>query len=336
MTGRRGLRVGLVGATGALGSELLQVLEERTLPIEELVPVATDVSLGAEVEVAGSSIPVETEPPSLRGLDFLFLCVPRASALDWVRLALHAEVPCVDCSGAVAETGQVPLLVPDLGLAEDALTQPVLALPPGPVLAWSLVLAPIHARARLCRVVATSLESVGGAGRGGLETLRSEVLALFNQSEPPEPSLFPCPVAFDCVPNVGDAGPGDETAGEAELARDLARLLGAELPVAVTSVQVPTFAGVGASLAIETEEPLDPAGLRDLLGKAPGVRVWDDGRAGPTTRDPTGGTAALVGRVRRDPSSDGERGLLLWLSADPVRLAAENAVRLAEARLGRG
>lgn len=326
----RGLKVGVVGATGALGSELIQAMEDRDFPVDELVPVATDASLGAEVELQGTTLAVETEPPSLRGLDLLFLCVPAAAALEWIRLALHAEVPCIDCSGAVAEVHEVPLLAPDLGVPPAALAGPVLALPPGPVLAWALVLAPLHARARLRRVLGTSLESVSGAGRGGVEALRNEVISLFNQSDLPETSVFPCGVAFDCVPNVGAPAADDATVAETELARDLNRLLGEQIPVAVTSVRVPAFAGAGASLCIETEEPLAPAAVRDLLGKAPGVVVWDPERPGPTTREPTGRDVTLVGRVRRDPSSP--HGLLLWLAADPVRLVVQNALRLAEAR----
>jgi aspartate-semialdehyde dehydrogenase len=264
----------------------------------------------------------------------LFLCVPRESALDWIRLALHAEVPCIDCTGAVAEVNEVPLLVPELGLPPEALAGPVLAVPPGPALAWALVLAPIHARARLRRVVATGLESVSSGGRSGVDTLRAEVISLFNQTEPPDSSVFPCAVAFDCVPQVGapgtDEATHEATGGESDLTHQLGRLLRTELALAVTSVQVPAFAGIGASLALETEEPLAPAALRDLLGKAPGVEVWDPGRPGPTTREPTGRGVVLVGRIRRDPSVPA--GLLLWLAADPVRLAAQTAVRLAELR----
>jgi aspartate-semialdehyde dehydrogenase len=326
----QGLRVAVIGATGTMGSDLLSVLEAQRFPLAELVPVATERSFGSAVEFHGQSIPVETDLPSLRGLGLVFLCVPGSEALDWVRMALHAEVPCIDLSGAVEGAEEVPLLVAHLCPDPADLVQPVIATPAGPTLAWSLVLEPIHRCAGLRRVVGTAFESVSGAGSAGIESLQAEAIALFGQRALPEPTVFPHGIAFNCIPMVGEVGEGAETEVEEALVRGLRRLLGAELPLAVTAVQVPTFSGTGASIAVEVAEDLSPAELSELLAKSPGVALSGDAMPSPTIRDAAESELVLVGRIRSDPSS--ERGLLLWLAADPVRLAASNAVRLAESR----
>jgi aspartate-semialdehyde dehydrogenase len=320
----------VIGATGTVGSDLLSVLEARCFPLAELIPVATERSMGRAVECHGQSIPVETELPSLRGLGLVFLCVPAGEALEWVRAALHAEVPCIDLSGSVGGASEVPLLVASLDPDPVDLLQPVIATPAGPTLAWSLVLEPIQRCAGLRRVVGTVFEAVSGAGCAGIDSLQAEAIALFGQRALPEPTVFPHGIAFDCIPMVGEAGEGEETEMEEELARGLRRLLGAELPLAVTGVRVPTFSGTGASIAVEVAEELSAQELRELLAKSPGVALPGEAMPSPTIRDATESETVLVGRIRRDPSS--ERGLLFWLAADPVRLAASNAVRLAEAR----
>jgi aspartate-semialdehyde dehydrogenase len=324
------MRVAVIGATGTLGSDLLTVLEARDFPLAELIPVATERSMGRAVEIHGRSIPVETELASLRGLGLVFLCVPGGEALDWMRRALHAEVPCIDLSGSVEAAEEVPLLVANLGPDPADLVQPVIATPAGPTLAWSLALEPIHRAAGLRRVIGTSFEAVSGAGSAGIESLQAESIALFGQREVPLPTVFPRGIAFNCIPAVGEQGEGAETGVEEALARGLRRLLDAELPVAVTAVRVPTFSGTGASIAVEVGEELSVAELRELLAKAPGVAVPGDEMPSPTLREAVESELVLVGRIRRDPSS--ERGLLFWLAADPVRLAASNAVRLAESR----
>jgi aspartate-semialdehyde dehydrogenase len=328
---RRGHRVAIIGATGTLGSDLVEVLEERDYPIVELIPVATDQSLGEEVTLHGESRPVLTGDVPLRGVDVAFLCLPADAAAQWLRQALEASVPCIDLSGSLAARGDVPVVVADLALPPDALRQPIVSGPPGPALALALALAPLEARFGLRRVIGTCLESASGVGREGIRTLEAEVVALFNQEEPPEPSVFAGPVAFDCVPELEHpedahgAGPG-----ETALVGLLQRLLGAPVPMAITRVRVPTFAGLGLSLALETREPASPEAARDALLKAASVELWDPDAVGPSTRDAVARASVLVGRLRRDPTAGG--GLLLWLAADPVRLAATNAVRIAEAR----
>jgi aspartate-semialdehyde dehydrogenase len=338
-----GLRLVLVGATGALGREVLAVLEQASLPIAELVPVATEQSVGVALDFRDSVLSVETQIPSLARTDLMILCTPPQIALELIRASLRAEVACIDCSGALARSEEIPLLVADLCPAAEAM-QPVVGTPSGAALAWALTLSALQQAAGLERVVGTVLQPVSHAGRAGIDVLSTETIALLSQSEPPEPELFPDVVAFDCVPSTGPfaedtedtedargAGGDRATVFESRLRADLRRLLGPDLEVAVTGVQVPTFVGEGSTLAVQTRSPLSVEDAMAALEKAPGVELWASQDASPSTRDSSACAEVLVGRVRRDPSH--ERGLLLWLAADGLRLVASNVAKLAETRL---
>jgi len=329
----RELRVGLVGATGVLGSEVLAVLSESSLELGQLVPVATDRSLGQEIEFRGEVHPVETELPDLADLDLLFLCAPAAASLDLARRAIRAEVPCIDASGALAGAEELALAVAGLGPPPATDGSTLVVAPPGAALAWALALAPLASRAGLERVVGVAVEAASWGGRQGIESLYHESIAIFNQAELPSPDVFGRPVAFDCIPALGEIASGGATAREALLARSVARLLGGEVRVGATLIQVPAFVGFGSSLAIETREPLDPKQAEEALAGAPGIEVWRGEASGQTLRAAAGRDAVLVGRVRRDPTH--ASGLLLWLACDVLRLAAANAVALAVAQLRR-
>ena len=179
------------------------------------------------------------------------------------------------------------------------------------------------------RVVVTALEPVSIGGRLGIEALHAESMSLFNQQDMPDPTAFAHPVAFDCVPGTGEDG--GATPRERHAARTLARLLGPEVALAVTLVQVPTFVGHGSVLSVETLRPCDRAAAETALRDAPGVALTPADVAGPSTRAAAGREEVLVGRVREDASV--ANGLLLWTAADALRLAAHYAVTLAEARL---
>ncbi len=322
--GSRGKRIGVVGATGALGGEVLTALASSPLRVSEIVPIATDRSLGTDIEFQGEDYPVQTEMPSLRGIDLLLLCAPASVSLDCARQSLRAEVPCIDLSGAMAGSAEVPLSVGEP--RDEIATAPLIAVPPGACLAWARVLGPLKQAAGLLRIVGTSLEAASVGGRRGIDALYAESLAIFGQSEAPEPEVFPGPVAFDCLPSVGSDGEP-----EAALADTLSRILGARVPLTVTSVQVPAFVGHAAALAIETESDIDLAEAAAVLDKAVGVEVTAAPGSGPTMRAAVGRDVVLVGRLRRDPSR--ERGLRLWLAADLLRLSAASAVQLSVARL---
>jgi len=328
-----GLRVAIVGATGALGSEVLAVLAESSAEVAELWPVATDRSLGQELEFRGEQVPVEMALPGEGSLDLLFLCTPAGACLDLARRALREAVPCVDATGTLAAGGAAPLAVAALAPPPSAEEAPLVVSPPGAALAWALALAPLARAAGPLRVVGTALEAASLGGRQGIESLYQESIALFNQDEPPAPVVFAGPIAFDCIPALGDALPDGETEREASLARTVARLVGPGTRVAATLLQVPAFVGFGSALALETSRALDPKQAQDALAGAAGVELWRGEPGALTLRAAANRDRVLVGRVRRDPSH--ESGLLLWLASDLPRLAAANAVAVAVARLRR-
>lgn len=335
-TSGRGLRLGIVGATGALGSEVLAALDATPLRIAEIVPFATDRSLGEDVEFQDQVYPVLTEDPGLRGLDLIFTCAPADASLEWVRRALRAEVPCIDCSGALADEPDVPVRAAALPAPPEGEGAPLIASPSAAALAWSLVLAPLHRAAGVERATGTVLETAAAGGRESIASLSLESLALFNQQELPEDARQGRPLAFDCHPSLegGEADERGRMPEELRLARGVERLLGAPVPVSATVVQVPAFVGLASTLAIETARPFDPKEAEDHLAQADGVELWVEDATGPNLRAASGRDVVIAGRVRRDGSRSVEdRGLLLWLVADGLRLSAANAVALALAKL---
>jgi aspartate-semialdehyde dehydrogenase len=326
---RAGLRVGILGATGALGGEVLSELAGSGIPVAEIVPMAKEDSIGRDVELHGEAYPVEAGMARVRELDFLILCAPPAVSLEGVREALRASVPCIDASGVLAANPEVALRVAAFGArwtAED----PLLVAPPGAALALALVLRPLAGAAGLRRVSATLLEGASAAGRRGIESLYQESLALFNQQDFPEPGIFARPIAFDCVPVLGELDESGRSEHENALERSLARLVGEGPRISVTAVQVPTFSGLGAALSLETEFPLDPKEAARVLAQAPGALPWTENPRDATTRAAAGRSEVLVARLRPDPVA--ENGLALWIAADPLRLCAANAVALAQTR----
>ncbi len=326
---RAGFRIGVVGATGTLGTELLELLDLSSLPVREIVPIATERSLGRDIEFQGSLFPVETDDARLAGLDLAFLCAPPSAALDFVRRALRERVPCIDLSGATAGAEDVPMRVAGYGSVPESI--PLLAIPRSPALALVMALQPIAAAAGLKRVLGVVLESASWAGKEGMAALYQESIAVFNQQPLPETTVFPGPVAFDCMSGAEELDAEGLAPRESALIRDLALLLGGEVKIAITLVQVPVFVGLGASLFIETERDLEAGEAENLLRKAPGIDLSIDSDCAPTARSVAGRDSVLVGRLRGDPSA--ERGLQLWMVADPLRLAASHAIQLAVLRL---
>jgi len=345
-------RIVVFGATGHLGQQLIDKLDESGWPISELLGVASAESAGTEFEFRGESLDVVSEWPILKGRDLVVVCTPAAEALEIVREALRAEVPCIDCSGVLANQSEVPMPIPPSmsvaasngGASEaialgDALVEkaPLLSVPSGTTLAWAAILAAFD----VSRVVGTALCSASAQGRHGVVALSEESIALFNQSESPNTGPAGQAVAFDVIPGGGiDCE---------RVQQECRRLFGESLRIGVTSVQVPTFVGEGASLALELATPLDADGVETRLGEMDGVSLAQDGigsrglvaieadtpePVGPTLRDAIGSDEILVGRIEADASLPAGEGWRLWIAFDPLRLVADQALRLASRRLG--
>ncbi|MBW2424790.1 MAG: hypothetical protein JRG86_11100 [Deltaproteobacteria bacterium] len=344
----RPLRIVVFGATGHLGQQLLRALEESDWPIAELVGVGSEESAGAELEFRGEPLDVASEWPPLKGRDLVFVCTPSEVALEIVREALRAEVPCIDCSGALAAQAEVPMPVRAAELEGEGVeggaalaSAPLLEVASPTALAWVPILEALSRAAGVERLVATVLCSAAAWGRRGLVSLSEETIALFNQAASPDTGPAGQTVAFDVIPGGG--------IDEARVEADLERLFDGALRVSLTSAQVPTFVGEGSALSLELASPIEQAALESLLEAVPGVTLVAQGigsrglaaveegvpePAGPTLRDSVGSGGILVGRLRPDPSLPAGLGWRLWASFDPLALTSEHALRLGALRLG--
>jgi len=325
------LRVGVAGAAGLLGRELLVVLERSRLPVVELVPIGSEDSAGEGVEFQGDDLPLQPPDTALAGLDLLFTCAPAEASLELARRALHARVPCLDLSGALVRSEDVPLLDAegDPRAVEAGLAAPLVSVAGGPALAWSRVLRVLEAEAGLAGVQITALESASTAGHRAFAALSDETTSLLNQREAPEREGLPWPLAFDCHPATDDTDLGGRSGREAELGGVLGRLLGGELDLDCTVLRIPTFTGEGAVIRVETARPLAAEEAAARLAKAPGLEVVAHDRAGLRTRAATGRDTVVVGRIR---AAARRQGIVLWIASDTQRLTAANAVHLAAPR----
>jgi len=262
---------------------------------------------------------VENKLEPLRGVDLVFLCVPKASALDWVRQFLQAEVPCIDLTGVLEANEEVPLLAPENDLAASLISKPIVAAIKGVPLACYLALLPLDKKFALKRVVVTVLDSASGLGKSGADVLQEEVIGLFNRGEMDEPQIFSRNLAFDCIP---------KTEGTEGTAAVLSRMF-PQVEFDVSCVQVPTFSGNTISLIAETSTAVNKEDATRALLESTALEIWEDDPI-PSTRDSSGKDKVFVGGIR-ELSGDTLR-VQFWISADALRLSATRAAALAELR----
>jgi aspartate-semialdehyde dehydrogenase len=333
MTGD-GYRVGVVGATGAVGSTILEVLAERRFLASEVVAFASERSAGKQVEFDGSTL--ECRPLSgdaIEGLDLVISSAGGSVSAEWAPRLVDAGAVVVDNTSYWRMHDDVPLVV--TGVNDDAARDHhgIVANPNCTTMQLVVALKPIWDEAGIERIVVSTYQSVSGTGRRAVEELRSQSRALL-EGGPPEAEVFPHQVAFNVIPQVETFSEGDDyTTEERKVMNETRKILGAgeELGVSSTCVRVPVVTGHSESVNVQTREELTPEQCRELLARQPGIVVVDAPQEGiyPLAIDAEGRDDVLVGRIRSDPSR--ERCLNMWVVGDNLRKgAATNAVQIAE------
>jgi aspartate-semialdehyde dehydrogenase len=328
----QGRVVAIVGATGAVGEVLLNVLEERAFPVSELRALASERSAGTTVTFRGQPVPVAlAEPGAFDGADFVFFAATGSLSKDLAPEAAKRGAVVIDKSGTWRMRDEVPLVVPEVNAHALEKHRGIISCPNCTTIGFVMALEPIRRAAGLRSVVVTTLQAVSGAGRPGVDELEDQLAAAAG-GRPLVVEKFAAPIANNVVPLCETFRDDGYSTEEVKLLHETRKIMSLpELDVTMTCVRVPVPVGHAASMLIETERPLEPDAARTALAAFPGVEVVDDPASNrfPTPADVAGRDAVLVGRVRRDLSSD---RLWLWQVSDNLRKgAATNAIQIAEA-----
>ena len=333
-------RVAVVGATGAVGREILKTLAERDFPVKEVVAIASGRSAGQEVSFGEKGVlkVQNLEKFDFRGTD-IGLFSPGAS-VSAVHAPRAAEADCVviDNTSHFRMEPDVPLVVPEVNghHLQRFSKRNIIANPNCSTIQMVVALKPLHDAARIRRVVVATYQSVSGAGKEGMDELFNQTRAVYvNDQSPPE--QFTKIIAFNCIPHIDKFMDDGFTKEEWKMAVETRKILDPDIAVVATCVRVPVFIGHAEAVHVEFENPIDEEQARDLLREAPGVQLVDRREDGGyvTSSEAAGEDAVYVSRLRRDPTVP--NGLAFWCVSDNLRKgAALNAVQIAEALVERG
>jgi aspartate-semialdehyde dehydrogenase len=338
-----GLKIAVVGATGAVGREMFSVLESRKFPVGELRAFASERSSGKELKLNGSTWKCQVmKPGCFEGVDIAFFDASDAVSKEWVPRATQEGAWVVDNSASYRMEQDVPLVVPEVNgrLVEEKAKRGVKALSPreriiaGPnctTVQLVVALKPLAERYGLKRLVVSTYQSVSGAGTAAMEELEVQTSAFLNDEIIP-PKAFAHPIAFNCIPQIGGFKDDGYTSEEHKLMAETKKILGLpNLKVSATAIRVPTLSCHGESVNIELEKPVNVAEARELLAAHPGIVIRDEPGKNvyPMGLEATGKDPVYVGRLRKDPSV--ENGLNFWVVSDNLRKgAALNAIQVGE------
>ncbi|HET6831579.1 MAG TPA: aspartate-semialdehyde dehydrogenase [Solirubrobacterales bacterium] len=329
-----GFRVGVVGATGAVGSTVLDVLAERSFPLAELRPLASARSAGRKLPFDGGEVECrELSDEAIAGLDIVISSAGGAVSSEWAPRIAAAGAVVVDNTSYWRMHEQVPLVVSEVNPEAADAHRGLVANPNCSTMQMVVALKPILDAVGIERLVVSTYQSVSGTGRRAIEELREQSAAALGGDEI-EAEVYPHQIAFNVLPQVETFKGGDDyTTEERKMMAETRKILGVgeEVGISATCVRVPVFSAHSESVNVQTRERLEPERCRELLAAAPGVVVLDDPAEGiyPLATAAAGRDDVLVGRIRRDPSH--ERCLNLWVVGDNLRKgAATNAVQVAE------
>jgi aspartate-semialdehyde dehydrogenase len=334
------MRVAVVGATGVVGSTILEVMRERSFPADEVVPFASERSAGKKIQWGDRELTVQVpSDETIQGFDLALFSAGSGTSEEWGPRFAKAGAIVVDNSSYWRMHEDVPLVVREVNPEAVDSHRGIVANPNCTTMQMVVALKPILDAVGIERIVMSSYQSVSGTGKAAVDELNEQTRAIANGEEPPAPSVYPHHIAYNVLPQVEKFKDGDDyTTEERKVMAETRKILGRDdIGISATCARVPVLIGHSESVNVQTREPLSPDECRELLAAAPGVVVVDDPADGlyPLATDVAGRDEVLVGRIRRDPSH--ERCLNLWVVGDNLRKgAATNAVQVAELIAERG
>jgi aspartate-semialdehyde dehydrogenase len=324
--------VAVAGATGAVGTEMIRMLEERRFPVRKIKLLASERSVGKRLTFRGEDVPVEQlTKTSFKGIEIALFSAGADRSREFVPPAVADGAVVIDNSSAFRMDDGVPLVVPEINPEKIREHKGVIANPNCSTIIMVVALYPLHQAARLKRVVVSTYQAVSGTGAKAIQELREQVPQVL-AGKPVRPQVYPHQIAFNLLPHIDAFQPNGYTKEEMKMLNETRKIVGDNtIMVSATTVRVPVFRAHSESINAQFHRKLTAAEARDVLSRAPGVKVVDEPLKCryPMPIEATGQGDVLVGRIREDISQ--ENGLDLWVVGDQLlKGAALNAVQIAE------
>ncbi|NJL21487.1 MAG: aspartate-semialdehyde dehydrogenase [Leptolyngbyaceae cyanobacterium SM1_3_5] len=325
-------RVAILGATGAVGTELLNLLEERAFPIASLKLLASPRSAGQTLTFKGEEVAIEAlTDDAFTGIDVVLASAGGKISKAWAAKAVEAGAVFIDNSSAFRMDADVPLVVPEVNPEAARSHQGIIANPNCSTILMNVAVYPLHQVQPVQRIVVSTYQSASGAGARAMEEVKRQAQAILN-GEPPETEIFPYPLAFNLFPHntpINEAGYCEE---EMKMINETRKIFAdPDIRISATCIRVPVLRAHSEAVNLEFGSPFEVAAAREILSRAAGIKLVEDWQANhfPMPIEASGKDEVLVGRIRQDLSHP--NGLELWLSGDQIRKgAALNAVQIAE------
>ena len=328
-----GYKVAVVGATGNVGREMLDILAERAFPADEVIPLASRRSLGQEVSYGDRELKVKAlDHYDFSDVDICLMSAGSAVSKEWSPKIAAAGAVVIDNSSCWRYDSDVPLIVPEVNA--DAVAgfrrKGIIANPNCSTAQLVVALKPLHDKAKIKRVVIATYQSVSGAGKDAMDELFSQTKAVFTVGDI-TPTKFPKRIAFNVIPQIDTFMEDGFTREEWKMVVETKKILDPKIKVVATCVRVPVFIGHSEAVNVEFQEPITAEEAQDILRNAPGCIVIDKREPGGyvTPHEAAGEDATYISRIREDPTVD--NGLVFWCVSDNLRKgAALNAIQIAE------
>ena len=325
--------VAVVGASGAVGERMIQLVAERNFPFKSIKFLASERSAGKTIGFKGESYKIEPiSAKAFEGVDIVLSSTPGSISKEWSPIAAKAGAVVVDNSSAFRMDPEVPLVVPEVNPLDILKNKGIIANPNCSTIQMVVALKPIHDAVRIKRVIVSTYQSVSGAGMKGIHELTEQNRASATGETVPGPTKFAHPIIGNCIPHIDDFLPDGYTKEEIKMVNETRKIMGdPSIEVSPTCVRVPVPFSHSESIQIETEKPITVEEAKALWAKAPGLTVQDDPSRNlyPLAAEAAGRDDVFVGRIRQDLARPNI--LLFWCVSDNLRKgAATNAVQIAE------